>query len=58
MSPHHHRYWSPDADRRLLDNATAGELSVRQIAEGLGRSETSTRRRLLKLRADARRADA
>lgn len=53
-----HRPWTAGADKRLLANSEAGELSLRQIAEGLGRSETSARLRLLKLRALARAAVA
>lgn len=46
MHPHRHRRWTPEQDRRLIENYEAGELTVVQIAKGLGRSESSVHYRI------------
>jgi len=49
-----HRRWDEDADRRLIENFEARQLTIRQIAAGLGRSSSAVQERLKRLRRDGR----
>lgn len=46
-----HKTWTPEDESRLINMYEASDLSIREIAEEIGRSHTSAQARIAQLRA-------